>query len=130
MDYNRLDYDRLFAQFDQLQENASVNAVYGQPVETGGKVIIPVASVSYTFGLGMGEGQGPRLEDGSQPGGEGGGGGGGLRAKPVAVIEITPECTHVEGIIDEQRIALAGIAFAAWAIFWVVTAIIRIFGKK
>lgn len=125
-----MDYDRLFAQFDQLQENASVNVVYGQPVETEGKVIIPVASVSYTFGLGLGEGQGPQFEDGSQPGGEGGGGGGGLQAKPVAVIEITPERTHVEGIIDEQQIAMAGIGFAAWAIFWVVAAIIRIFGKK
>ncbi len=125
-----MEYNHLFAQFDRLHEHASVEAVYGQPVESEGKIIIPVASVSYAFGLGIGEGQGPQLEGGSQPSGSGGGGGGGVQAKPVAVIEITPERTRVESIVDEQLIALAGIVFAAWAVFWVASALIRIFGKR
>lgn len=122
-----MEYERLFAQFDALQERAGVNAVFGPPVETGGKIVIPAASVSYAFGLGLGEGQGPSSED--SPGGSGGGGGGGARSRPVAVIEITPERTHVEGVVDEQLIALAGLAFAAWAVFWVASALIRIFGR-
>ncbi len=126
-----MEYDRLFAQFESLQEHASIEAVYGKPVQAEDKIIIPVAQVSYMFGLGFGEGQEPQLKDGSQPAGSGGGGGGGgVRARPVAVIEITPEHTHVEGVVDEQRIVLAGIAFAAWAIFWIASALIRIFGKK
>ena len=125
-----MDYNRMFAQFDALRERATVDAVYGSPVELEGKLVIPVASVSYAFGLGFGEGQGEPLENGSQPGGAGGGGGGGAQAKPVAVIEITPEHTHVEGVVNEQLVALAGIAFAAWAVFWVAAAVIRIFGKS
>jgi uncharacterized spore protein YtfJ len=126
-----MDYDRMFAQFDNLPEHATVNAVYGEPVEVEDKVIIPVASVSYAFGLGLGEGQGSSEEEGGESGsGAGAGGGGGVQAKPVAIIEITPERTHVEGIVDEQLIALAGIAFAAWAVFWVASALIRIFGRR
>lgn len=126
-----MDYDRMFAQFDDLQEHATVDAVYGEPVEIEDKVVIPVASVSYVFGLGLGEGQGRPQEDGGEPGsGSGAGGGGGVQAKPVAVIEITPDRTRIESIVDEQLIALAGIVFAAWAVFWVASALIRIFGKR
>ncbi len=125
-----MDYDRMFAQFDDLKEHATVNAVYGEPIEAEGKVVIPVASVSYAFGLGLGEGQGRPNEEGSEPGsGSGAGGGGGVQAKPVAVIEITPDGTRIESVVDEQLIALAGIAFAAWAVFWIASALKRIFGK-
>lgn len=120
-----MSYDRLFTQFDLLHQNASVASVYGEPIQAEGKVIVPVAVVSYGFGLGVGEGP---SNEGAAPT-AGGGGGGGLTAKPVAIIEITPERTRVESIVDEQLIALAGIAFAAWAVLWIAAALIRIWGK-
>ncbi|MBN1889926.1 MAG: hypothetical protein JW850_18165 [Thermoflexales bacterium] len=123
-----MDYDRVFAQFDDLQERASVDAVYGQPVEIDGKVVVPVAGVSYAFGLGLGEGYGPRLEGGDQSSGSGGGGF--VRARPVAVVEITPECTRVEGVVDEQLVVLAGIAFAAWLVFWISRTLMCILGAR
>jgi uncharacterized spore protein YtfJ len=123
-----MDYDRVFAQVDELQERASVAAVYGQPVETDGKTVIPVAGVSYAFALGLGEGQGPRLEGGDQPSGSGSGGF--VRARPVAVIEITPERTHVEGVVDEQIIVLAGLAFVAWLVFWIARTLMCILGTQ
>ena len=63
--------------------------------------------------------------------GEGGGsgGGGGGRAKPVGYIRLDADGAHFESIQDESRIALAGIAMVAWAIFW-ITATIRAFVKK
>ncbi len=125
-----MDYDRVFAQFDEVQEHASVDAVYGQPVETDGKIVIPVASVNYAFGMGLGEGHGPRLEGGDQPSGSGSGSGGFVRARPVAVIEITPEGTRVEGVVDEQLVVLAGIAFAAWLVFWIARTLMCILGAR
>lgn len=127
-----MDYDRVFAQFDELQERASVDAVYGQPVETDGKIVIPVAGISYAFGLGLAEGYGPQPEGGDQAGGSGSGSGGGgfVRARPVAVIEITPEYTRVEGVVDEQIIALAGLAGAAWLVFWLARTLMCILGAR
>lgn len=83
-----------------LNQNASVKNVFGEPVRTGDKVIIPVAQVM----LGMGGGQGHnnrqdkqlRLPDPSRmassdgpetPAG-GAGGGGGMRVVAKGVYEI------------------------------------------
>jgi uncharacterized spore protein YtfJ len=49
----------------------------------------------------------------------GGGGGAGGHARPVAYIEIGPEGTHIQPIVNEQRVALAGILLGAWAVGWV-----------
>ena len=39
---------------DQLQVGASVRNVYGDPVDVGGRTVIPIARVSYGFGAGGG----------------------------------------------------------------------------
>lgn len=53
---------------------------YGKAVKTGGRTVIPVASVALAGGMGYGDGR------------EGGGGGGGsLRARPIGFIEITAD---------------------------------------
>ena len=130
-----MDYDRMFAQIDDLREHASVDSVYGQPVEAEGRTIIPVASIRYNFGLGSREGQGQPPEggppkDGPQAGARHGRIGGGAQARPIAVIEITPEGANVEGVVDEQLVVLAGMAFVAWMVFWIARAFVLIFAGR
>ena len=112
--------DQLFFRLDELQKNAHVNAVFGPPVTTGDKTIIPIASVTYGFGLGFGE----ETEEGESD--SGAGGGGGAIAKPVGLAEITPERTQIEPIVNEQAVVMGGLALAAWAVFWITRAVIKI----
>jgi uncharacterized spore protein YtfJ len=112
--------DQLFIRFDELSKSANVSAVFGAPVTAGGKTVIPIASATYAFGLGFG---GEQDQDESETGA---GGGGGAITKPLALAEITPERTHVEPIVDEQTVVLAGIALAAWSVFWVARAVVKV----
>ena len=112
--------DQLFMRLDEVQKSANVNAVFGPPMTTGEKTVLPIASVSYAFGLGFGQGQEEKESD------MGGGGGAGALAKPVGLAEITPGRTHIEPIVDEQTVALAGIGLAAWSVFWIARAVTRI----
>ena len=76
--------------------------------------MIPVASIRYGFGVGGGE-------KGSQA--YGGGGGGGLVARPLGVVEITPEGTRFVPISQMRVLALAGLA--AFAAGYVATCLLR-----
>ena len=123
--------DRMFEMLDQLRQTASVDAAFGEPQEIEGRVFIPVASVHSGLGLGFGQGTDGEQEEGEPPAeGEGGGAGGGAGAKPIAVIEITPEETVIRSIEDETKIAMAGIAMVAWCVFWMSVTLSAIFGKK
>jgi len=118
--------DELFNRLDSLQKQADVDAVFGQPVVSGDKTLIPIASVTYAFGLGFEESQGAAGE-GTRPLSDGGAGGGaGVIARPLGLAEITPEHTRIEPVVDEQAVALAGIVAGAWAIFWIARAVIKI----
>jgi len=119
-----------------MREKANVNACFGEPVVAEGRTIIPVAEVVYGFGMGAGHGplageEAPEEEAPEEAGvAGGGGGGGGVRARPLAVIEVTPEGTWVESILDEQKVALAGVLLVGWAVFWLARALTRIFGRQ
>jgi len=63
--------DELFVRLEDMQTKASVDAVFGQPVTAGDKVVIPIASVSYGFGMGFGEATGQEAQESN--GGVGGG---------------------------------------------------------
>ena len=90
--------------FDSLREsfsqNDTIKKIYGEPIETQGKTIIPVAQVSFGFGGGFGGGKskknGADISENNPDGakGEGGGMGGGLSAKPIGIIEVTPNFTR------------------------------------
>lgn len=109
---------------ENLKSSASVNVVFGETRETQGKAIIPVASVQYCFGAGGGEGTGPPAGEGqTPPAGSGGGGGGMIKAKPVAVLEVTPEETRVLPIMDYSR--LASMALGGLFFFWLLRALRR-----
>ena len=119
---------------EQLFEKLKVDAVFGQPIQEGDVTIIPVAEVG--VGFGFGSGQGPAAEEQGDEGDEqtdsstgGVGGGGGGKATPRGFIKITPEGVFFESTLDEGRVALAGIAMSAWAIFWIAMTI-RAFVKK
>ncbi len=120
--------DELFVRLEDMQANAGVDAVFGQPVTVGDKVIIPIASVSYGFGMGFGEATSQEVEESN--GGVGGGEGAGMSARPLGVVEITPERIHIEPIVNEQALTLAGMLLGAWSIFWVSAAMIRIMSGR
>ena len=87
---------------DHLQVGASVRNVYGDPVNVGGRTVIPIARVSYGFGVG---GAGESEEDGSE--GAGSGGGAGLSGRPVGALEITEAGTRFIPFIDPARLGIA-----------------------
>ena len=126
---------------EQMLDKIGVQAVFGTPIVQEGVTIIPVAQIAYGFGYGGGYGRengaahtsGERATtppvadrpDTVAPGEEGGGSGGGAggRATPCGYIRVSPEGVTYEAITDNTRIPLAGILFAAWAVFWVMATI-------
>jgi uncharacterized spore protein YtfJ len=93
---------------DSILSQASVKAIYGDPITAHGKTVIPVAKIIYGYGAGAGTGG---VGDSSARG-EGGGGGGGVRAMPVGVIEVSDQPTRFVPITSRKRLAgavLAGI---------------------
>jgi uncharacterized spore protein YtfJ len=122
----------VFSTVESLRSVASVDAAFGKPREVEGKVLIPVAVVGSGFGLGFGQGTSGE-EAGAEPEpaeGEGGGSLGGAGARPIAVVEVTAENTMVRPIIDETKIALAGVALVAWSVFWLMATLRAIFGGR
>jgi uncharacterized spore protein YtfJ len=91
---------------ESILSQASVKAIYGEPVSAHGITIIPVAKVMYGYGAGAGTGG---VGDTSARG-EGGGGGGGARTIPVGVIEISAQGTRFVPISDRKRVAGALVA--------------------
>jgi uncharacterized spore protein YtfJ len=84
-----------------FSQNTSVKYLYGDPIQSGNKTIIPVASIAYGFGGGYGLGPNAKKNNSNtnvsaegDPSAEGAGGGGGLRATLKGVYEITPEATR------------------------------------
>jgi len=98
---------------ESILSQASVKAIYGEPITAHEKTIIPVAKIMYGYGAGAGTGG---VGDTSARG-EGGGGGGGVRAIPVGVIEVSNQQTRFVPISDRKKLTgvlLAGIVFGMW----------------
>lgn len=91
---------------DSIISQASVKAIYGEPISAQGKTVIPVAKIAYGFGGGAGTGG---VGD-TKARGEGGGGGGGVRAIPIGVVEISDQQTRFVPINDRKK--MAGAVFA------------------
>ena len=126
-----MNLEDIFQAIEDMRDKASVSTVYGEPVMVGEKTIIPVADIKYGFGLGYGESAAENDEqEEPQPKGQGGGAGGGIAARPVAVLEITADGVAVKPVMDEGRIAVAGIATGIWFIFWAAMTLKAIFGEK
>lgn len=88
---------------ESILSQASVKAIYGEPIVAQGKTVIPVAKIMYGYGAGAGTGG---VGDSSARG-EGGGGGGGVRAIPVGVVEISDQQTRFVPITDRRKLGAA-----------------------
>ena len=95
---------------ERLQRSASVETVYGEPVESDSRTVVPVARVVYGFGGGGGN----ATEPDSAPGF---GGGGGLVATPVGALEVTETTTRFVRFDDVRRLLAAfvvGLLVGSW----------------
>jgi uncharacterized spore protein YtfJ len=107
---------------EKMVDGLGVGAVFGEPIREGGVTLVPVAEVRFAFGYGYGSGRGrgeeaeggPRTDEGS-----GGGSGAGGRASAKGYIRISADEVRYDPVVDVIRLALAGIAFAAWSVFWI-----------
>jgi len=106
-------------------ETASVDKVYGAPIQVGSTTIIPTAEnlVVMGFGAGAGSGRGdfqPDEEDAEpgegtgEAGGGGGGGGGRTLSRPVAIVIASPEGVRVEPVADRTKVIMAAITAAGF----------------
>ena len=98
---------------DGILSQASVKAIYGEPISAHDKTIIPVARIMYGYGAGAGAGHMGE----TSPHGEGGGGGGGVRAVPIGVIEVSAQQTRFVPISDRKKLSaavLAGTVLGLW----------------
>jgi len=107
-----------------LGQNASVKNVYGEPIVTQDKTIIPVAQIAFGFGGGFGQ----KLKKNTRkpaagaekeppPEGKGAGGGGGMYARPKGVYEVTANGTRfIPANNMKQMLAavLCGILIGGW----------------
>lgn len=125
--------ERMFDTLEGLRSTASVDAAFGKPQETEGRFMIPVSTVHVGLGMGFGQGVTEESDDPEQVSDEppgGGGGGGGAGARPIAWIEVTPDQTIIHPIVDETRVALAGIALGAWVFLLLTLTLRAIFGSS
>jgi uncharacterized spore protein YtfJ len=84
----------LHALAERFSTTANVKQIFGEPIERGGRTIVPVARVHYLLGAGGGSGE---MKNDGQPGSRSGGGGGGgglVRARPIGALEISDSGTR------------------------------------
>lgn len=101
---------------DPLQQSAAARSVYGEPVTTQGKTVIPVARVAYGFGGGSGKGRSSITPGEGE--GEGGGGGGGVIALPVGVFEVTQSGTRFVSANGDRKLLAATLAGIGLGLIW------------
>ena len=112
----------------EILGNLGVSSVFGDPVKRGDISIIPVAEMKIGLGSGRGGGGRGKGEDKggvkSSEGDDSGecsmnGYGGGGKVTPKGYIKFAGEKVSFEPILDVTKIAFAGIALVAWAIYWI-----------
>jgi uncharacterized spore protein YtfJ len=100
---------------NRFVSNATVDSVFGRPIERDGATVIPCSEI--IVGFGMGSGSGPADEKGNLTG-QGGGAGGGSQGRPIAVIVMTKEGVRVEPVLDLTKVVLASMTTGAFMLFW------------
>jgi uncharacterized spore protein YtfJ len=90
---------------ERFAAGANVKQVFGEPIVSGGKTVIPVARMRYFLGGGWGGGE-HKGEHVERPlSGGGGGGGGAVTASPVGALEITDAGVRFIRFYDPAQIA-------------------------
>ena len=85
-----------------------MKTVFGDPIQVGGRTIIPVASVSVSGGGGGGSGKDNQTKAKGKGLGWGGGAGMHIESKPIGYIEITEEGAKFVPTMDQTKIAMRG----------------------
>lgn len=93
---------------EQVKNTANVNVVFGDPVESAGVTIIPVAAVKVAGGGGGGKGRGamPVIEEGAEATERGIGLGMQITTKPLGYIELSGGQAKLVPIVDVTKIAV------------------------
>jgi uncharacterized spore protein YtfJ len=117
--------DEMVRRIGTIQDEVGASTCFGTPVEKNGHTVIPVARVSFGYGMGFGGGSGGKgmpgefgSTDAESGEGGGGGGGGGGSSTPVAVIQMTGDDVVIKPINDTTRIALSWAFLLGWIGFW------------
>jgi uncharacterized spore protein YtfJ len=105
-----MEMSELLQHLRSMAQQIGVRTVYGEPVVSGDKTVIPVASVA--FGFGGGFGKKPSAEE------QGGGGGVGFRGWPAGYIEITPAGTRFVPVHEYRKLGSAVLAGIAIGMLW------------
>jgi uncharacterized spore protein YtfJ len=91
---------------ERIGARANVKAVFGEPIERDGLVVVPVARVRWGFGGGAGSGPMAAAPGGSTDGsagtpsgGSGEGGGGAATADAIGWLEIGPDGASFKPIV-------------------------------
>jgi uncharacterized spore protein YtfJ len=103
---------------ERVGATAKVSAVFGEPVERGGRTVIPVAQSVWGSGAGSGM---------SEDQGVGSGAGGGAMTRPVGYIELTGDGASfvpLQQPWQDAKLVLAW-AVAAWLLSRAVNRILR-----
>ena len=100
---------------ERARDVMTVKRVFGEPIQSNGLMLVPVAAVR-----GGGGGGGGPAPDGS---GEAGGGGFGVLARPVGAYVIRGDQVEWRPALDTTRLISAAAAVAGLAILTLRTAI-------
>jgi uncharacterized spore protein YtfJ len=92
---------------ERFATSASVKQVFGEPIERGGRTIVPVARVKYRLGGGWGGGEQEGATSDRPLAAGGGGGGGVVKAKAAGALEITEAGVRFIRFFDAGDIAKA-----------------------
>jgi Sporulation protein YtfJ (Spore_YtfJ) len=82
---------------ERIGGRASVQAIFGEPIQRGSLTVIPVARVRWGFGGGAGTG--PIEGEGGPATGSGSGAGGGVSADPIGYLEIDEDGAAFKPIV-------------------------------
>jgi uncharacterized spore protein YtfJ len=128
---NQINFDRFMDEFADTRKQASVDAVFGTPIESEGKTVIPIASVAFGFGMGGGSSEPAPAPAQNAKGSSdiGGGMGSGYITRPMALAVIDKDGVQIKPIMNEERIAILGIMTGAWSVFWLARILLRLIGK-
>jgi uncharacterized spore protein YtfJ len=88
---------------ERSKDAATVKRVFGEPIQHGDVVVIPVARIAQGGGGGQGQGKGEKGEEGG-----GGGAGFGFGATPAGVFVLKNGDAIWRPAVDVNRIVLGG----------------------
>ncbi|MEQ4721538.1 spore germination protein GerW family protein [Nonomuraea sp. B19D2] len=88
---------------EQAKDTATVGRVFGEPIQQGDLIVIPVARVAHGGGGGQGHGKGEKGEENA-----GSGGGFGLSATPAGVFVVKDGDVQWRPAVDVNRIVIGG----------------------